>query len=54
MIVSGSENVYPAEIEAILAAHPDIVELAVIGVPDAKWGEAVKAVVVKRPGTSLT
>ena len=54
MIVSGSENVYPAEVEAVLAAHPDIVELAVIGVPDAKWGEAVKAVVVKRPGTSLT
>ena len=54
MIVSGSENVYPAEVEAVLAAHPDIVELAVIGVPDAKWGEAVKAVVVKRAGTSLT
>jgi acyl-CoA synthetase (AMP-forming)/AMP-acid ligase II len=54
MIVSGSENVYPAEVEAVLAGHPDIVELAVIGVPDTKWGEAVKAVVVKRAGTNLT
>ncbi len=54
MIVSGSENVYPAEIEAALAAHPDIVEVAVIGVPDAKMGEGVKACVVKRPGSALT
>lgn len=54
MIVSGSENVYPAEIEAVLAAHSDIVECAVIGVPDAKWGETVKAVVVKRADSSLT
>jgi acyl-CoA synthetase (AMP-forming)/AMP-acid ligase II len=54
MIVSGSENVYPAEVEAILAGHPDIVECAVIGVPDKKWGETVKAVVVKRPDSNLT
>ena len=54
MIVSGSENVYPAEIEAVLAGHPDIVECAVIGVPDRKWGETVKAVVVTRAGSSLT
>lgn len=54
MIVSGSENVYPAEIEAVLAGHPDVVEVAVIGIPDAKWGETVKAVVVKRPNTGLT
>lgn len=54
MIVSGGENVYPAEIEALLASHPDIAEAAVIGVPDAKWGEAVKAVVVVRPGSALT
>jgi acyl-CoA synthetase (AMP-forming)/AMP-acid ligase II len=52
--VSGSENIYPAEIEAVLAGHPDIVEVAVIGIPDQKWGETVKAVVVKRVGTSLT
>jgi long-chain acyl-CoA synthetase len=54
MIVSGSENIYPAEIEAVLAGHPDIVEVAVIGVPDARWGEAVKAVVVKRAVASLS
>jgi acyl-CoA synthetase (AMP-forming)/AMP-acid ligase II len=54
MILSGSENIYPAEIEGVLAAHPDIVEVAVIGVPDSKWGETVKAVVVKRPDTNLT
>lgn len=54
MILSGSENVYPAEIEAVLASHPDIVECAVIGIPDKKWGETVKAVVVKRQGSTLT
>jgi acyl-CoA synthetase (AMP-forming)/AMP-acid ligase II len=54
MIVSGSENVYPAEIEAVLAGHPEIVECAVIGIPDTKWGETVKAVVVKRTGSGLT
>lgn len=54
MIVSGSENVYPAEIEAVLAGHTDIVECAVIGIPDKKWGEAVKAVVVKRANSTLT
>jgi acyl-CoA synthetase (AMP-forming)/AMP-acid ligase II len=53
MIVSGSENVYPAEVEAVLAGHPDIVECAVIGIPDKKWGETVKAVVVKRQGSTL-
>ena len=54
MIVSGSENIYPAEIEAILAAHSDIVECAIIGVPDPKWGEAVKAIVVRRESSALT
>jgi acyl-CoA synthetase (AMP-forming)/AMP-acid ligase II len=54
MIVSGSENIYPAEVEAVLAGHPDIVEVAVIGIPDARWGEAVKAVAVRRAGTGLT
>ncbi len=53
MIVSGSENVYPVEVEAVLAGHPDIVECAVIGVPDRKWGETVKAVVVIRSGSTL-
>jgi acyl-CoA synthetase (AMP-forming)/AMP-acid ligase II len=54
MIVSGSENVYPAEVEAVLANHPDLLEVAVIGVPDAKWGESVKACVVRRPGANLS
>jgi acyl-CoA synthetase (AMP-forming)/AMP-acid ligase II len=54
MIVSGGENVYPAEIEAVLMGHPEILECAVIGVPDAKWGESVKAVVVRRAGMTLS
>jgi long-chain acyl-CoA synthetase len=54
MIVSGGENVYPAEIEAVLMGHPEVLECAVIGVPDTKWGETVKAVVVRRTGTNLS
>ena len=46
MIVSGGENIYPAEIESALFSHPDIADIAVIGVPDERWGEAVKALVV--------
>jgi long-chain acyl-CoA synthetase len=53
MIVSGGENVYPAEVENVLAAHPDVQEVAVIGVPDDRWGETVKAVVVPVPGSRL-
>jgi long-chain acyl-CoA synthetase len=49
MIVSGGENIYPAEIENALAGHPAVAEVAVIGVPDEKWGETVKAVVVLKP-----
>jgi fatty-acyl-CoA synthase len=52
MIISGGENIYPAEIEDLLLAHPDIVECAVIGVPDDKWGEVPRAVVVPREGTT--
>jgi acyl-CoA synthetase (AMP-forming)/AMP-acid ligase II len=54
MIISGGENVYPAEVESALADHPAIAEAAVIGVPDETWGEAVKAVIVLRPGATLT
>ena len=54
MIVSGGENVYPVEVEAVLMGHPEVLECAVIGVPDQKWGETVKAVVVRRAGASLT
>ncbi len=54
MIVSGGENVYPAEVENALASFPAIAEVAVIGVPSDKWGETVKAVVVLRPGQTAT
>jgi long-chain acyl-CoA synthetase len=52
MIVSGGENVYPVEVEDVLAQHPDVAGVAVIGVPDERWGEAVKAVVVPRDGVA--
>jgi long-chain acyl-CoA synthetase len=53
MIVSGGENIYPAEVESALFGHPAVADVAVIGVPDERWGEAVKAVVVKKPGAEL-
>lgn len=54
MYISGGENVYPAEIEAVLAELPGIAQVAVIGVPDARWGEIGKALLVLQPGTDLT
>jgi long-chain acyl-CoA synthetase len=54
MIVSGGENVYSAEVESALSLHPDVVQCAVIGVPDERWGERVHAVIVARPGADLT
>ena len=54
MIVSGAENVYPAEVENAIASHPAVVEVGVIGVPSERWGETVKAIVVKRPGMDVT
>jgi len=54
MYISGGENVYPAEVEAVLAELPDIAAAAVIGVPDAKWGEVGRAFVVLKPGAALT
>jgi fatty-acyl-CoA synthase len=53
MIVSGGFNVYPKEVEDTIAQHPGVASVAVIGVPDEHWGEAVKAVVVPRPGATL-
>jgi acyl-CoA synthetase (AMP-forming)/AMP-acid ligase II len=54
MIVSGGENIYPAEIEDVLQSHPKILEAAIIGVFDGEWGESVKAIVVRKPGETLT
>jgi long-chain acyl-CoA synthetase len=54
MIISGGENVYPAEVENAIYGCPGVAEVAVIGVPDAKWGEAVKAVVAPVDGANLT
>lgn len=53
MIISGGENVYPAEVESAVFGHPAVEEVVVIGVPDARWGEAVKALVVPRPGVTV-
>ena len=54
MIISGGENIYPAEVESAICDHPDVAEAAVIGIPDDKWGEAVKAIVVMKPGKQAT
>ena len=53
MIVSGGEDVYPAEVENAIMGCPGVAEAAVIGVPDAKWGEAVKAMVIRAPGAEV-
>jgi acyl-CoA synthetase (AMP-forming)/AMP-acid ligase II len=53
MIISGGENIYPAEIERVLAEHPSIGDVAVIGVPDERWGEVPKAVVVPAHGAAI-
>jgi acyl-CoA synthetase (AMP-forming)/AMP-acid ligase II len=54
MVISGGVNIYPAEIEAALHAHPAVLDAAVIGVPDEQWGESVKAVVQLRAGATVT
>jgi len=54
MIISGGENIYPAEIEAVLYRNPKVLEAAVIGVPDDEWGESVKAVLVLKEGEEAT
>ncbi|MCZ7525352.1 MAG: fatty acid--CoA ligase [Acidimicrobiia bacterium] len=54
MIITGGENVYPIEVENVLMTHPGVADVAVIGVPDDRWGEAVKAIVVRAPGIEAT
>ena len=54
MIISGGFNVYPSEVEQVIWSHPAVQDCAVIGVPDEKWGEAVKAVIELNPGQTVT
>jgi fatty-acyl-CoA synthase len=54
MVISGGVNIYPAEIEEHLHLHPEVLEAAVVGVPDEEWGERLKAFVVRRPGSTLS
>lgn len=53
MIISGGENIYPAEIESVIYGHPKVADVGVIGLPDEKWGETVKAIIVPKPGVEL-
>jgi fatty-acyl-CoA synthase len=53
LVVTGAENVYPAEVEAVLHEHPDIANVAVIGLPDERWGESVTAVIIPAPGVDV-
>ena len=50
MVISGGENIYPAEVELALRRHPGVDDVAIIGVPDEKWGESLMAFVIARPG----
>jgi fatty-acyl-CoA synthase len=54
MIISGGVNVYPAEVEGVLESHPEVAEVAVVGVQDREWGERVRAFVVRKPDSSVT
>ena len=54
LIISGGENIYPSEVESVVASHPAVREVAVVGRPDPKWGESVQAVVVRRPGHDVS
>ena len=54
MIISGGENIYPSEVEAVLGGHPAVRDVAVVGLPDPKWGEYVHAVVVLKDGVMVS
>ena len=54
VIISGGENIYPAEVENVLLSHPAVADCGVIGIPDRRWGEVGRAVVVLRPGASAS
>ena len=54
MLITGGENVYPAEVEEVILAHPSVAEVGVIGVPDEKWGESARAIVVPMPGETIS
>jgi acyl-CoA synthetase (AMP-forming)/AMP-acid ligase II len=54
MIISGGENIYPSEVEAALGAHPKVKDVAIVGVPDDKWGERVHAFVILHDGMTAT
>jgi len=54
MIITGGEHVYPTEVEAAISAHPDVFDVAVIGIPDPKWGESVKAIVIPKEGNEIS
>jgi acyl-CoA synthetase (AMP-forming)/AMP-acid ligase II len=54
MIISGGSNIYPREIEEVICTHPSVLEVSVVGVPNDTWGESVKALVVTRPGMTVT
>jgi acyl-CoA synthetase (AMP-forming)/AMP-acid ligase II len=53
MIISGGVNIYPAEIEAVLYGHPQVLDAAVFGIPDDEWGERVHAIVQAKPGEAI-
>jgi acyl-CoA synthetase (AMP-forming)/AMP-acid ligase II len=54
LIITGGEHVYPSEVEEIIARHPKVLEVAVIGITDAKWGESVKAIIILKAGATIT